>query len=43
MERPYITEANCTTGEIIIREMNNEEYDQHLLDIARLEEVNDEG
>lgn len=34
MTRPIITIHNSTTGEIINREMNDFEYEQHLKDIA---------
>jgi len=35
--RPQIGEVNCSTGETTIREMNDEEYAQHLKDVADYE------
>ena len=32
--RPIVYEINCTTNEEIVREMNDEEYAQHLIDVA---------
>jgi hypothetical protein len=35
--KPQIAEIDCSTGETIIREMNDEEYAQHLIDVAAWE------
>lgn len=37
MTRPNVMEVKVDTGESIIREMNDAEYEQHLLDIANAE------
>lgn len=34
--KPQIAEINCSTGETTIREMNDEEYNQHLLDVEEV-------
>lgn len=34
MSKPLIAITNCTTGEEIIREMNDEEYAHYLADIV---------
>jgi hypothetical protein len=33
MTRPNVTIANCKTGKIVTREMNDDEYAQYLLDL----------
>ena len=33
--RPEIKEVNCTTGEEIVREMNDEEFANYQSDVAR--------
>lgn len=33
MTRPIIAGINIETGEVVERELNDEEYDQHLADI----------
>ena len=37
MTRPNVMEVKVDTGESIIREMNDAEYEQYLLDIANAE------
>ena len=37
MTRPMITTHNCATDEVIVREMNDEEYAQHQADVATAE------
>ena len=37
MTRPMITTHNCSTDEVIVREMNDEEYAQHQIDVATAE------
>jgi hypothetical protein len=39
MTRPNVQEFNVTTQEEIIREMNDEEYAQYLIDTAPEEET----
>lgn len=49
MTRLNVAIANCQTGEVVVREMNDEEYAQFLLDQEAaqadptVEETNDEG
>jgi hypothetical protein len=38
MTRPMVAVLDCTTKETVVREMNDEEYAQHLLDVAAAEE-----
>jgi hypothetical protein len=38
MARPTIQEFNLETQETIIREMNDAEYEQHLIDVVMFEE-----
>jgi hypothetical protein len=38
MTRPIISEFNITTQEETLREMNDAEYAQHLIDVASFEE-----
>jgi hypothetical protein len=42
MTRPNVMEVKVDTGETIIREMNDEEYAQHLIDVAAEVERNAE-
>jgi len=35
--KPQIAEIDCSTHEQIVREMNDEEYAQHLIDVAEFE------
>jgi hypothetical protein len=35
--KPQIAEIDCSTGEQIVREMTDEEYAQHLIDVAAYE------
>jgi len=35
MTRPNVVIINCQTQEEIVREMNDEEYAQHLLDLEK--------
>jgi hypothetical protein len=35
--RPEVKEVNCTTGEIIVREMNDEEFANYQSDVANYE------
>ncbi len=37
MSRPTVNEINVITGESIVREMNDQEYEQHLADKAAYE------
>ena len=37
MTRPTIQIHDCATDEIIVREMNDEEYAQHQIDVATAE------
>lgn len=37
MTKPNVTITDCQTQEIIIREMNDEEYAQYLIDVAAWE------
>lgn len=38
MTRPTVQEINITTGEEIVREMNDFEYEEYLADRAKAEE-----
>lgn len=37
MAKPTITIHDCSTDEIIVREMNDDEYSQHQIDLANAE------
>jgi hypothetical protein len=37
MTRPTIKIHDCSTDEVIVREMNDEEYAQHQIDVAAAE------
>jgi hypothetical protein len=39
MTRPIVNEFNVETQELVVREMNDEEYAQHLLDSEEAEEL----
>ena len=39
MKRPLITEHNCETGNVITREMTDEELLQYEKDVARIQEL----
>jgi hypothetical protein len=34
--RPEMAEVNCITGEVVFREMNDEEYAQYLIDVEEV-------
>ena len=42
MTRPLVREHNVATNEIIEREMNDEEYSQHLIDFAKFKAQQEE-
>lgn len=37
MSRPVVRVIDVSTGEVIDREMNDQEYEQHLIDVAARE------
>jgi len=39
MTKPNVTITDCQTQEIIIREMNDEEYAQYLIDQEKTQEI----